>query len=92
MALITKDYSQDPFIKIQWDGFKNALQKAYVLTIFGYGAPQSDKLAVDIIKESCIKNPLKTIAQVEIIDTKPVEYIRNTWSDLIYDIYNEHYE
>jgi len=88
---IKKDYSQDPFIKIQWDGFKNALQKAYVLTIFGYGAPQSDKLAVDIIKESCIKNPLKTIAQVEIIDAKPVEDIRDTWSGLIYDIYNEHY-
>lgn len=86
-----KNYSQDPFIKTQWDGFKDALQKAYVLTIFGYSAPQSDKDAVDIIKEACSNSPLNDIAQVEIIDTKSKNDIHNTWSDLIHDIYRDHY-
>lgn len=87
-----KNYSQDPFIKMQWNVFNDALQKAYVLTIFGYSAPQSDKDAVDIIKSACSNNPLNDIAQVEIIDIKSKNDIRSTWSDLIYNIYRFHYD
>ena len=73
------------------DSFKDALQKSYVLTIFGYGALQSDKDAIDIIKAACSNNPLNDIAQVEIIDIKSKKDIRDTWSDLIYDIYRYHH-
>lgn len=34
-----KDYSKDPFIRVEWETLKHDLQCAYMVTIFGYSAP-----------------------------------------------------
>jgi hypothetical protein len=47
-----KDYDNDPFIKKSCEIFRFALKKCFMLTIFGYSAPQSDMLALNAIKEN----------------------------------------
>jgi hypothetical protein len=47
-----KDYDRDPFIKKSWETFRFMLKKCFLLTIFGYSAPQSDIRALDAIREA----------------------------------------
>ncbi len=37
-----KDYSSDIAISKSWKTLNNALERAYIVTIFGYSAPKSD--------------------------------------------------
>jgi len=47
-----KNYDDDPFIKKSWEIFKFNLNKCFMLTIFGYSAPQSDSVAMETIREA----------------------------------------
>ena len=47
-----KNYSDDPFIKNEWESLKNDLRNAYIITIFGYSAPSTDKEAFDIMQRA----------------------------------------
>jgi hypothetical protein len=47
-----KDYVNDSFIKTEWEVLKKSLHQAKALTIFGYGAPTSDKEAIDIMNSA----------------------------------------
>lgn len=44
-----KDYTSDPFIRSEWKGLQSALRHAYVFTIFGYSAPESDVEAIALL-------------------------------------------
>lgn len=43
---VEKDYDQDPRIRDAWRVMREAFAKAFMVTIFGYGAPQTDAAAV----------------------------------------------
>jgi hypothetical protein len=47
-----KDYGNDPFIKKSWEALRFTLKKCFLLTIFGFSAPQSDILALEAIKDA----------------------------------------
>ncbi len=47
-----KDYATNKFVKDQWDGLRRHLKDAWMVTIFGYGAPRSDIEAVGLMKEA----------------------------------------
>ena len=47
-----KDYSSDEAIAKSWKQLKNALERAYMVTIFGYSAPKSDAEAVAMLKQA----------------------------------------
>lgn len=81
---IKKDYSQEPFIRDGWKTIKNALGYAYILTIFGYGAPKSDVEAIKLMKTAWLANATGDINQVEIIDTKDEQELSDTWKDFIH--------
>lgn len=86
---IKKDYSQDAYIKIEWDTLKHALDSAYMLTIFGYSAPQSDVEAIKLMKNAWRANATGDINQVEIIDKKHETELIKTWRDFTpYHHYN----
>ena len=44
-----KNYANNPFIKTEWEVLKKYLRQARTLTIFGYGAPTTDKEAVNML-------------------------------------------
>ena len=93
---IKKDYSQEPFIKDEWETTKHALGSAYILTIFGYGAPKSDVEAIKLMKSAWGDKYKRDIEQIEIIDIKDERELRDTWRDFIhthhYDITNDFYK
>ena len=57
-----KNYASDQFIATQWEAAKWFLENAFTLTIFGYGAPNSDTEAVDLMKsavKSQVSQPIR---------------------------------
>lgn len=74
-----KNYKSDPFIVNEWDLLRDFLKRAYMLTIFGYGAPSADAAAVHLMSGFWGKNPTFELAQVNIVDIKPEEDLEKTW-------------
>jgi hypothetical protein len=81
-----KNYVKDTFIKTEWEILKKGLSQAKTLTIFGYGAPTTDKEAVDIMKNAWDKDN-RFIERVEIIDIKDEEVIWAQWKPFIIRTY-----
>jgi hypothetical protein len=74
-----KDYNSDPFIANEWRLLKRFLERAYMLTIFGYGAPSTDVEAVDLMSNAWKGNETFELAQVNIIDIRPEKQLQKTW-------------
>lgn len=93
-----KNYNKDPEISDRWWQLNKVLERAAMVTIFGYGRPTSDVEAISLLKKGW-GNPLdRSREQVEIIDRKDRDEkeLRNTWASLIhthhYDIRKDFYE
>jgi len=78
-----KGYSDDSFIGSQWDTLRSCLEDAYVLTIFGYSAPSSDAEAIQLMKEAWGPPGKRGLEQIEIIDRKEEDELRETWKPFI---------
>jgi hypothetical protein len=76
-----KNYSDDAFIKNEWDLLRAALRDSHYLTIFGYSAPVTDVEARKAMLEDWSGNPALPLNQVEIIDVRPAEDLEATWKD-----------
>lgn len=88
-----KNYHLDGFISTQWQELAQSIQNAFMLTIFGYGAPKSDVSAVDLLKTAWgNKNKYdRNLEQTEIIDIKPESELHDTWEPFIHTHhYNAH--
>lgn len=90
-----KNYTAVPFIEDQWKLFRFFLANAYILTIFGYGAPESDVEAIALIKEAWGSPNNRSFEQIEMIDVKPEDQLKDTWGNLIfshhYDVIDDFY-
>jgi len=83
-----KNYSNDKFIKGQWDGLRFFLENCFMLTIFGYSAPKSDEDAKSLMKKAW--NPAhKAFESVEIIDTKSQLELEENWKEFIEPFYHD---
>ncbi len=78
-----KQYGSDPFIDNEWKELRIRVEHAYLLTIFGYSAPNGDAAAIDLMRSAWEKNGTKELAQVEIVDIKSVGKLHQTWSSFI---------
>jgi hypothetical protein len=79
-----KNYTADPYIHSEWETLRQALRHAYMVTIFGYGAPTSDLEAVQLMKEAWGDTDDRNLEEVEVIDIKTDEELRHTWKDFIH--------
>jgi hypothetical protein len=79
-----KDYANDAFIEEQWKALRQYLNDAYILTIFGYGAPKSDAEAVGLMKQAWGKAADRNLEEIEIIDIRPGSELKKTWSSFIH--------
>src|SRR6202007_2015589 len=79
-----KDYTNDPFIRIQWQNLRSALRHAYMLTIFGYGAPASDVEAIALMTEAWGPPETRNLEEIEIVDIKPKEELARSWRSFIH--------
>lgn len=78
-----KNYKKNPFIANEWNEFESYLKRAYFLTIFGYNAPESDVVAIDMMNNIWEKNQTRELAEIDIIDIKTSEELRETWKEFI---------
>lgn len=74
-----KNYSNDLFIKSQWDELRYHLRNAFTLTIFGYSAPKTDKDAVDLMLGSWKEEINREIATVHFIDIIDEQTLAEQW-------------
>ncbi len=81
-----KNYVNDTFIKTEWEVLQKGLRQAMTLTIFGYGAPTTDKEAVDIMNSAWDKDN-RLIERTEIIDIKDKEVLWTLWKPFIIRTY-----
>lgn len=79
-----KNYSNDPFIRDQWRILLERLKAAYIVTIFGYSAPQTDVEAIQLLKDTWGDKQKHLLEQIEIIDIKSHDSLVTTWQDFIY--------
>lgn len=84
-----KNYNSDLYIKDQWNTVENYLERAYVITMFGYGAPPSDVEAIKLLKNAWGDTEKRNLEQTEIIDIKNEEELSETWKPFIH---SHHYE
>jgi hypothetical protein len=91
-----KNYASDPFISSEWRGLQSALRNAYLFTIFGYSAPASDVEAIALLKEGWGEREQRALEQVEIVDIKAEDVLREAWDAFIvehhYDTENSLYD
>lgn len=79
-----KDYSSDIAIEKSWKQLKNALERAYMVTIFGYSAPISDAEAVAMMKEAWGNVDDRKMEEIELIDIRKEDDVINSWSQFIH--------
>lgn len=78
-----KDYTSDPFLASQWRVMRGAMGAAYMLTIFGYSAPQADIAARTLLADGWRTNGPRELEEVELINLVVESELHDAWSDLI---------
>lgn len=79
-----KNYSCDIAIAKSWKTFSNALERAYMVTIFGYSAPKSDVEALAMMKKAWGAVNDRNLEEIEIIDIRSEDDVLETWNDFIH--------
>ncbi len=84
-----KQYDDDPAIADAWRMAKVSFKSAFMVTIFGYGAPKSDLSAIDLLLNAWGGAQARPMEQFEIIDVRSEEDLLKTWQRFIH---THHYE
>jgi hypothetical protein len=79
-----KDYTADDFIDAQWKSIRFAMEHAWVVTVFGYGAPTSDAAAIDLLGDAWGSPDDRNLEEIEIIDIRPEDDLRTNWNRFIH--------
>lgn len=76
-----KDYTTDPFIKSEWTQLEDAMERAYLITIFGYSAPVTDVEARSLLLEKWKTNPTRDLAEIDVVDIRDRDDLKASWKD-----------
>lgn len=91
-----KDYETDLPISSAWKAVKVAFANAFMVTIFGYSAPESDRGAVDLLRAAWGGSQRRSLEQFEIIDIKDEGPLVEGWKEFIhthhYEIHTDFYD
>ena len=79
-----KNYNNDKYIKGCWDGVQEIIDKSYMLTIFGYSAPTSDRKAMKLLKKAWGKLDDRQLEEVSVIDIIDENKMLKKWEKFIY--------
>ncbi|MBE9536673.1 MAG: hypothetical protein IMF07_05780, partial [Proteobacteria bacterium] len=79
-----KNYHLDGFISSQWETLGDLLKRAFMVTIFGYGAPTSDASAIELMKKAWGDVNSRNMEQIEIIDKRDEDDLVETWEPFIH--------
>ena len=74
-----KDRLANDYTRRNWEAAEALFAGAFTLTIFGYGAPDSDMDAVDLLRQAWFNRSTRTFEHIEIIDTASSELLHKRW-------------
>lgn len=80
-----KDYNKDKFVAGEWHRRKAWMERAQRVTIFGYGAPDTDVEAMELIGAAWGDSSTRRQEQIELIDIQNPDALRQRWSELIFE-------
>lgn len=80
-----KDYTNHIAISKAWKTLKNTMEKAYMVTVFGYSAPKSDVEAVSMLKDAWGNLEDRTLEEIEIVDLRSEDEVYESWKDFIFN-------
>ena len=75
-----KGYSKDPYISQSWEAAKQRFEDAFLITIFGYSAPDSDQDAVVLLKSAWMNRSSREFEHVEVIDIDEGSILYDRWT------------
>ena len=75
-----KNYFEDDFIDDQWNLLKCHINRAYMMTIFGYSAPETDVEAKSLMQEAWKLNSMQDFTYINIVDIKGKRELSKTWA------------
>ena len=84
-----KDYASDVFLKDSWRRLEHAFKHAFMVTIFGYSAPRSDREAVALLRRAWGPSDKRAMEQFEIIDIRAEVPLVKSWNAFIH---THHYD
>lgn len=86
-----KNYNNDEFISMEWDRLKYWLKEdsTKLVTVFGYGAPDTDAEAVTLLDEAYGGKDARSMEQFEIIDIQDEKTVVKRWDKFIH---SHHYD
>lgn len=79
-----KDYASDIAISKSWKSLNNALEVAYMVTIFGYSAPKSDIEAIKMLKKAWGAVEERKFEEIEIVDLRDEDEVIESWDNFIH--------
>lgn len=84
-----KDYESDAYIHNCWEAVQQAIDESFMITIFGYSAPSSDRSAVNLLKQAWGDPQKRQLEEISVIDIIDEEEIPMKWKDFIH---THHYQ
>ena len=84
-----KDYNVDEFTRHEWERLKYWLKNSKRITVFGYGAPDTDVEAVALMSAAWGTPAERNLEQTEIIDVQPESILTTRWAPFIH---SHHYD
>ena len=66
----TKNYTNDMYICAQWRALEILLDSAFIVTIYGYGAPDTDVEAMELMTKAWGSPDVRAMEEIEIIDRR----------------------
>jgi len=79
-----KNYSDNPLINLSWKKLAATFESAFMVTVFGYGAPSSDRDAVKLLNDAWGDVERRDLEQFEFIDIRKEEELVVTWKPFIH--------
>ena len=78
-----KGYSSSPYIADSWENARWFFKEALVLTIFGYSGPDSDRDAVDLLRNAWMARSAREFEHVEVVDVARTGDLEARWRSLL---------
>lgn len=90
-----KNYEQHPAIRTAWQEIRSAFKDAFMVTVFGYGTPRSDRGAIELLRQAWGTWETREFEQFEMIDIRDERTLVQNWQPFIthhYEVHRDFYE
>lgn len=81
-----KNYEKSLYIKSSWNELQNRIDKARMITFWGYSAPKSDQAALSMMEKAFKTSPISKLRQVEIINIAKENELISDYKNFIYKL------